>query len=68
MVDLNPKRKYPVEFDDATVQTDDFDISLPQGYVADDLPSPVDAKSDYGDYRSKIDIVANTLHYERMYS
>lgn len=66
--DLNPKRKYPLEFDEATVQTDDFDISLPQGYVADDLPSPVDAKSNYGDYRSKIDMVGNTLHYQRMYT
>jgi hypothetical protein len=65
--DLSTKRKYPLEFSEATVQTDDFEISLPQGYVADDLPMPADVKSKYGNYRSKIDLTGNTLHYQRMY-
>jgi Domain of Unknown Function with PDB structure (DUF3857)/Transglutaminase-like superfamily len=66
-VDLSPTRKYPVEFAEATVQSDDFEISVPQGYVADDLPSPVDVKSDYGNYRSKMEISGDTLHYQRLY-
>ena len=53
--DLSIVRKYPVEFDEATVQTDDYEITLPQGYVADDLPSPIDVKSEYGSYKSKIE-------------
>lgn len=65
--DLSIVRKYPVEFDDATVQTDDYEITLPQGYVADDLPSPVDVKSEYGSYKSKIEVTGNMLHYQRMY-
>ena len=65
--DLSIDRKYPVEFDEATVQTDDYEISLPQGYVADDIPTPVDVKSDYGSYRSKIELTGSTLHYQRVY-
>jgi uncharacterized protein DUF3857/transglutaminase superfamily protein len=65
--DLSIDRKYPVEFDEATVQTDDYEISLPQGYVADDIPTPVDVKSDYGAYRSKIELTGSTLHYQRVY-
>jgi hypothetical protein len=65
--DLSIVRKYPVEFDDATVQTDDYEIALPQGYVADDLPTPIDAKSEYGSYKSKIEVTGTTLHYQRMY-
>jgi len=33
----NP-RKYPVEFHETTCQDDIFDITLPPGYVADELP------------------------------
>lgn len=66
-LDLGRDRKYPVEFDEASLQTDDYEISLPPGYVGDDLPSPVDIKSDYGSYRSKIELEGNTLHYQRMY-
>lgn len=66
-LDLSRERKYPIEFDEASIQTDDYEISLPPGYVADDLPSPVDIKSDYGAYRSKIELEGNTLHYQRLY-
>ncbi|MGA8072085.1 MAG: DUF3857 and transglutaminase domain-containing protein [Candidatus Acidiferrales bacterium] len=65
--DLSIDRKYPVEFNEATVQTDDYEISLPQGYVADDIPTPVDVKSDYGSYRSSIELTGSTLHYQRLY-
>lgn len=65
--DLSIERKYPVEFNEATVQTDDYEITLPQGYIADDIPTPVDVKSEYGSYRSKIELTGTTLHYQRLY-
>jgi hypothetical protein len=65
--DLTIVRKYPVEFGETTVQSDDYEITLPQGYVADDIPSPIDVKSEYGSYKSKIELTGSTLHYQRMY-
>ena len=43
--DLREDRKYPVEFPEATIQSDDFTIKIPPGFVADDLPDPADVKS-----------------------
>jgi len=65
--DLSVARKYPVEFDETTVQSDDYEIALPQGYVADDLPNAIDVKSEYGSYKSKIEVTGTTLHYQRLY-
>jgi transglutaminase-like putative cysteine protease len=60
-------RKYPIEFSEATLQTDMFDISLPAGYVVDELPQAVDAKCDYATYQSDVEVKDNVLHYKRVY-
>ena len=60
-------RKYPIEFNEATRQDDVFDITLPAGYVVDELPQPVQAQCDYASYRSEIKVDGNTLHYKRTY-
>jgi Domain of Unknown Function with PDB structure (DUF3857)/Transglutaminase-like superfamily len=60
-------RKYPIEFQDATRQDDVFDITLPAGYVVDEVPKPVNAECPYGMYRSKVEVEGNTLHYTRTY-
>jgi len=60
-------RQYPVEFDEATRQDDIFDITLPSGYVVDELPSPVKIESPYGLYQSETQVTGNTLHYKRTY-
>jgi len=67
IVDSDKPRKYPIEFPEATLQTDDFQITLPPGYVADDLPDAVDVKSDFASYKSKIEISGNSMHYQRTY-
>ena len=64
---LSKDRKYPLEFPEAAIHTDDFEISVPSGYVADDLPSPADIKTIYGNYRSKIDLIDNSLRYQSYY-
>lgn len=60
-------RQYPIEFNEATRQDDLFDITLPAGYVVDELPQPVQAQCDYASYKSEIQVAGNTLHYKRTY-
>jgi len=62
------ERKYPVEFDTATVQTDQFDLTLPQGYVPDELPPPLKIEYDFATYSSKVEMIGgNVLRYTRTY-
>jgi transglutaminase-like putative cysteine protease len=60
-------RKYPIEFMEATLQSDLFDITLPAGYVVDELPQGVEAKCDYASYKSDVEVKDNVLHYKRVY-
>ena len=60
-------RKYPIEFREATRQDDVFDITLPKGYVVDELPKPVKAECPYGSYQSEVVVSGNVLHYKRTY-
>jgi hypothetical protein len=60
-------RKYPIEFKEATRQDDLFDITLPKGYVVDELPKPVKAECPYGTYKSEVQVNGNVLHYKRTY-
>src|SRR5271154_38007 len=60
-------RKYPIEFEGTTLQSDVFDITLPAGYVVDELPEPVEAKCDYATYKSNVEVKDNVLHYKRTY-
>ncbi|MGH9746992.1 MAG: DUF3857 domain-containing transglutaminase family protein [Candidatus Acidiferrales bacterium] len=60
-------RKYPIEFPQAARHDDIFDITLPAGYVVDDLPKPVSAECPYATYKSEVKVEGNILHYKRMY-
>ncbi|MGA8036078.1 MAG: DUF3857 and transglutaminase domain-containing protein [Candidatus Acidiferrales bacterium] len=60
-------RKYPVEFEEASRQDDVFDITLPAGYVVDELPKPVEAKCPYATYKSEVVVNGNVLRYKRTY-
>ncbi len=60
-------RKYPIEFEGTTLQSDIFDITLPAGYVVDELPQSVDAKCGYATYKSNVEVKDNVLHYKRTY-
>jgi hypothetical protein len=62
------KRLYPVEFREATRQDDIFDITLPAGYVVDELPKPVDATCPCGTYKSEVVMNGNVLRYKRTYT
>jgi transglutaminase-like putative cysteine protease len=60
-------RKYPIEFEEASRQDDDFEITLPAGYVVDELPQPVKTECAYGTYKSEVKVDGNKLHYKRTY-
>lgn len=61
------ERKYPIEFLDATLQTDEFSFTLPAGYTVEDLPAPVKVDSDYVEYQSEAKLDGGILHYTRTY-
>jgi len=60
-------RKYPIEFREASRQDDDFEITLPAGYLVDELPLPVNTECAYGRYKSEVKVDGNKLHYKRTY-
>ena len=60
-------RKYPIEFAGTSLESDLFDITLPAGYVVDELPKPVDVHCAYASYKSNVEVKDNVLHYKRTY-
>jgi transglutaminase-like putative cysteine protease len=60
-------RKYAIQFEEATLQDDVFDISLPAGYVVDGLPQPVKADCEYATYSSETKVADGVLHYKRTF-
>ena len=65
ILETKEPRKFPVEFEGPSRDTDNFDITLPSGYVVDELPPPMDVDYSFASYHSKIEAKGNTLHYER---
>jgi transglutaminase-like putative cysteine protease len=60
------ERKYGIEFDTATLETDLFEVTLPPGYVPDELPRPLDIDYDFATYSSKVEMIGgNVLRYTR---
>ena len=60
-------RKFPVEFENATLQTDDFEITLPPGFTVEDVPGPMKAESEFASYTSQVKVDGNKIHYTRTY-
>src|SRR4029077_16029730 len=54
-------RKFPIEFDGPARDTDIFEITIPAGYVVDDLPPPVDADYGFASYHSKTEVKGNLI-------
>lgn len=67
LLETKEPRKYPVEFDGPSRDTDTFEIALPPGYEVDDLPPPVDADYGFANYHSKTEVTGNTLKYTRTF-
>jgi hypothetical protein len=61
-------RKYGIEFETATLQTDMFELTVPPGYVPDELPPPLKIDYEFASYSSSVEMIsANVLRYTRSY-
>jgi Domain of Unknown Function with PDB structure (DUF3857)/Transglutaminase-like superfamily len=60
-------RKFPIEFEEATRDTDTFEITIPAGYTVDDVPAPVDADYGFASYHSKTVVNGNVVDYTRTF-
>jgi len=60
-------RKYPLEIDVPSLQTDQFEITLPADMSVDELPDSTDVRNDYAEYVSRIEIHDNLIRYSRTY-
>ena len=60
-------RSYSIELGHPGNWRDSFNIAIPQGYVVDETPDPVDVDLDFASYHSAVTAKANMLHYEREY-
>ena len=58
-------RKYPVEFDAASLETDTYEIGLPEGYEVDELPPPTAIDAGFAEYHSKVEMAGKVLRYQR---
>src|SRR3984893_2287379 len=67
LLETKEPRKYPVEFEGPSRDTDTFEITLPTGYEVYDLPPPVNADYSFASYHSKTEVNGNTLKYTRTF-
>ena len=67
VLETKEPRRFPVEFEGPAQDTDTFDISIPAGYVVDDVPPTVDVDYGFASYHSKTEVKGNTIHYSRTF-
>lgn len=67
LMETREARKFPVEFPGPVQDTDRFEITVPSGYVVDDVPPPVDVDYGFASYHSKTEVVGNTVRYTRTF-
>jgi hypothetical protein len=60
-------RRFPIELEEPTRDTDSFEITIPPGYVVDDLPPPVDAEFGFASYHAKTVVTGNIVDYTRTF-
>jgi hypothetical protein len=65
LLETKKPRVHPIEFDAPERDTDLFEITLPQGYVVDELPPAVNLDLGFASYRSKSEVTGRVLRYTR---
>jgi Domain of Unknown Function with PDB structure (DUF3857)/Transglutaminase-like superfamily len=60
-------RRFPIEFEEPARDVDSFEITIPAGYVVDDLPPAVDADYGFASYHSKTVVNGNVVDYTRTF-
>jgi Domain of Unknown Function with PDB structure (DUF3857)/Transglutaminase-like superfamily len=66
-LETKESRKFPIEFEGPARDTDAFEITIPPGYVVDDIPPPVDADIGFANYHSKTVVNGNVVDYTRTF-
>jgi len=61
-------RKFAIELDEPTRDTDTFEITIPAGYAVDDLPPPVDVDYSFASYHAKTVVNGNVRLYPHLRS
>ena len=62
------ERAWPIDLSAVQTRSDHIDLTLPPGYVVDELPDPVSLDTDFASYHSAVTADATTLHYTRDYT
>ena len=65
ILETKEPRKFAIEFEGPSRDTDTFEIAIPSGYVVDDVPPAVDADYSFASYHAKTEINGNMIHYNR---
>jgi hypothetical protein len=65
LLETKEPRKFPVNFEGPRHDSDQFEITIPNGYEVDDLPPPVDLDYNFASYHSKTETVGNVLKHTR---
>ncbi len=60
-------RKYPIDLGQTGTWRDSIDVTLPPGYVVDDMPEPINIDVGFATYKSEIKSSPGVLHYSREY-
>ena len=67
ILETGEPRRFPIEFEGPVEDTDRFEITLPPGYVVDDVPPPVDADFGFASYHSRTEVKGNVIGYTRTF-
>jgi hypothetical protein len=67
LLETRDPRRYEIEFEGPRRDTDEFEITLPEGYTVDALPPPLDEDRSFAAYHSRTDLSGRTLTYRRTF-
>jgi hypothetical protein len=67
ILETKEPRQFPIEFEGPSRDSDVFDITIPAGYVVDDIPPAIDADYGFASYHAKTEVKGNLIHYSRTF-
>ena len=65
ILETKEPRQFAIEFEGPSRDTDSFEITIPEGYVVDDVPPAINAEYSFASYHAKTEISGNVIHYSR---
>ena len=65
LLERDEPRRHPIEFDGPRLMSDDVEITLPAGWVIDELPPSTNSVYPFATYRSRTETKGAVLHYTR---